>query len=97
MNREKTLAASAFRVTCLSFSVLLLLVLTLFTHIQLVRTQNEIAGLEKKIACAENECVLLKIQTASSLSLEELERRAVQELGMRHPEPGQIVDIEYLG
>ena len=94
MNREKTLAASAFRVTCLSFSVLLL-VLTLFTHIQLVRTQNEIAGLEKKIACAENECVLLKIQTASSLSLEELERRAVQELGMRHPEPGQIVTIDY--
>ena len=96
MNREKTLAASAFRVTCLSFSVLLL-VLTLFTHIQLVRTQNEITGLEKKIACAENECVLLQIQTASSMSLEELERRAVQELGMRHPEPGQIVDIEYLG
>lgn len=96
MNREKTLAENAFRVICLGFSVLLL-VLTLLTHIQLVRTQSRIGELEKAMAHAENEYVLLQIQTASAISLDVLERRAAQELGMRHPEPGQIVDIEYLG
>ena len=96
MNREKTLAASAFRLICLGFSALLL-VLTLFTHIRLISTQSAIGALEKEIARAENERVLLQIQTASALNLAELERRATQELGMRHPEPGQIVEIEYLG
>lgn len=86
----------AFRVICLSFSVLML-VLTLFTHIQLVRTQSCIAELETKIARAENEHITLQIETASVLNLRELERRATQELGMRHPEPGQIIESEYLG
>lgn len=96
MNREKTLAASAFRLICLGFSALLL-VMTLFTHIQLVRAQAAIGELENEMTRAENERIFLQIQSASALNLEELERRAVQELGMRHPEPGQIVDIEYLG
>jgi cell division protein FtsL len=86
----------AFRVICLGFSALLL-VMTLFTHIQLVRTQSRIAELEAAITRAENEQIQLQIKTASALDLSELERRAVQELGMRRPEPGQIVEIEYLG
>jgi hypothetical protein len=39
----------------------------------------------------------LQIKLDAALSLDELERRAVQELGMRRPEPGQIVEIQYLG
>ena len=89
-------SALAFRLICLGFSALLL-VLTLLTHIQLVRTQNSITQLEKQIARAENERITLQIQTASAMSLQELERRAIQELGMRHPEPGQIIETEYLG
>ena len=96
MSGEKKLAPSAFRVICLGFSALLL-VLTLFTHIQLVRTQSRIGELEREIARAENEQIQLKIKTASALGMQELERRAVQELGMRRPEPGQIIEIEYLG
>ena len=96
MSREKTFAEIAFRVICITFSALLL-VLTLFTHIRLVRTQSRIAALEKEITRAENERVVIEIQSASALSLAELERRAVQELGMRRPEPGQIIEIEYLG
>ena len=86
----------AFQLICLGFSALLL-VLTLLTHIQLVRTQSSITQLEKQIARAENERIILQIQTASTMSLQELERRATQELGMRHPEPGQIIETEYLG
>ena len=86
----------AFRLICLGFSALLL-VLTLLIHIQLVRTQSCIAELGTQIARAENERITLQIQTASTMSLQELERRATQELGMRHPEPGQIIETEYLG
>jgi len=92
----KRASALAFRVICLGFSVLLL-VMTLFTHIQLVRTQSRISELEAAITRAENEQIQLQIKTASALDLSELERRATQELGMRHPEPGQIVETEYLG
>ena len=94
--RMKRASALAFRVICLGFSALLL-VMTLFTHIRLVRTQSRIAELEAAITRAENEQIQLQIKTASALDLSELERRAVQELGMRRPEPGQIVEIEYLG
>ena len=54
-------------------------------------------SLENAIADAENERAVLQIRLNEALPLEELERRAVQELGMRHPEPGQIVTIDYLG
>jgi cell division protein FtsL len=92
----KKASALAFRVICLGFSALLL-VMTLFTHIRLVRTQSRIGELEEAITRAENEQIQLQIKTASALDLSELERRAVQELGMRRPEPGQIVEIDYLG
>lgn len=92
----KRASGFAFRVICLGFSALLL-VLTLFTHIQLVRTQSRITELKTNIARAEKEHITLEIQTVSALSLQELERRATQELGMRHPEPGQIIESEYLG
>ena len=59
--------------------------------------ENEIADLTAAIADAENERVLLQIRRDTALRLDELERRAVQELGMRHPEPGQIVEIPYQG
>lgn len=96
MKRGERLAALLFRVVCLSFSALLL-VLTLFCHIRLVRAENEIADLNKAVADAGNERILLEIRRDRSLRLDELERRAVQELGMRHPEPGQITAITYLG
>lgn len=92
----KRVSALAFRVICLGFSALLL-VMTLFTHIRLVRTQSRISELEEAIMRAENEHIQLLIKTASALDLSELERRATQELGMRHPEPGQIVETEYPG
>ena len=46
---------------------------------------------------AENENTRLKILEARALSLETLEDIATRKLGMRRPEPGQIVEIEYLG
>lgn len=96
MRHRMSLSSMAFRVVCLGFSATLL-VMTLFTQICLVRTRGRITELEKEISRAENERVLLQIQTSSEMGIEVLEHRAVQELGMRHPEPGQIMDIPYLG
>ena len=96
MKTGERLTRLLFRAVCLGFS-LLLLVLTLFSHIRLVRTQSRIAELETALARAQNERILLQVKRESSLDLAELERRAVRELGMQHPEPGQITTIEYLG
>lgn len=96
MKTGERLSALLFRVVCLSFSAALL-VLALFSQIRLVRSESRIEALRKSISEAKNENILLRVKIDSALSLEELERRAVQELGMRRPEPGQIVAIEYLG
>ena len=94
MRREKQLSEQLFRAVCLGFSALLL-VMALFGQIRLVKTESRIESLENAIAEAENERIVLQIRLNEAMSLEELERRAVQELGMRHPEPGQIVTIDY--
>jgi cell division protein FtsL len=95
MRREKQLSEQLFRAVCLGFSAILL-VMTLFGQIRLVKTESRIESLVNAIADAENERVVLQIRLNEALPLEELERRAVQELGMRHPEPGQIVTIDYM-
>ena len=96
MREGITLSALLFRVVCVAFSAALL-VLALFSQIRTVRTESRIEELEKALANAENEKILLQVKTDSALSLEELERRAVRELGMRRPEPGQIRVIDYQG
>ncbi|MCR5844919.1 MAG: hypothetical protein K6G66_13330 [Oscillospiraceae bacterium] len=96
MRREKQLSGQLFRAVCLGFSVLLL-VTALFGQILLLKTESRMEDLKNAIADAENELVVLQIRLNEALPLEELERRAVQELGMRHPEPGQIVTTEYTG
>ena len=96
MRGERRLSDLLFRVVCVLFSAALL-VLALFSQIRTVRAETRIEALEKALADAENEKILLQIKTDSALSLEELERRAVTELGMRRPEPGQLRVIEYLG
>ncbi len=93
--REEKLADRLFRLIILSFSAALL-VAALFTQICLVRTQSRVEKLEKELTRAENERVMLRIRQNTVLSLEELERRAL-EMGMRRPEAGQIIEINYLG
>jgi hypothetical protein len=87
--REERLSNCLFRVVCLGFSTALL-ILTLFSQIQLVRTESRIEELDKALQKAENESVLLEVQSCEALNLAELEKRAL-EMGMRRPEPGQII------
>ncbi len=85
-----------FRLVCLSFSGLLL-VLTLFWQIRLARTQARIEALEAAIEAAQDEGVKLTIREERLSTLEMLERVAVQELGLQHPAEGQIIILEPVG
>ena len=96
MRRGEGLAALLFRVVCLGFSTVFL-ILALFCQIRCVRAESRIEALTDALARAEDAHTRLLIRAGSTLSLENLERIATQQLGMRHPEPGQIVEIEYLG
>lgn len=96
MKKGERLSALLFRAVCLGFSALLL-VLTLFCQIRLFAAEREISNLNTELFAAENERLLLRIKTDTALRLDELERRAVQELGMRRPEPGQIIQLPYPG
>ncbi|MBQ6927510.1 MAG: cell division protein FtsL [Oscillospiraceae bacterium] len=96
MKNGEGLAALLFRAVCLGFSTALL-ILALFSQIRCVRTESRIAALSEALTAAENENTRLRIRQQSALQLDVLERVATQKLGMRRPEPGQIVEIEYLG
>ncbi len=96
MKTGARLSALLFRAICLGFSVLLL-VLTLLGQLRLVSAQGRIEALESELCEAENTNTILNTKLAAGLSLEALERFAVQELGMQHPEPGQIVVLGPVG
>ena len=96
MTKASQRASLLFRVICLGFSAVLL-VLTLLVQVRLVRLQGSISALESAIAEAENTRTVLMIKMNARLNLDELERIAVQKLGMQHPEPGQITVLEIAG
>lgn len=96
MRTQGSYTERLFRLVCLGFSGLLL-VLTLFWQIRLARTQARIEALETAIAAAQDESARLTIREESFVTLETLERVALQELGLRHPAEGQIVVLDKLG
>ena len=96
MKTGSGLSALLFRVICIGFSALLL-VLTLLGQIRLVAAEGRIETLQSELRQAEDTNTILKIKLAAGLTPEKLERIAVRELGMQHPEPGQILVIETAG
>ena len=96
MRETEKRAERLFRLVCLSFSAMLL-VLGLFRQIRLVRLQEQIDGLESAIRAAQDEGKLLTMRLECSPTLEELEETAVTRFGMQHPTQGQLIEIEYLG
>ena len=82
-----------FRAICIGFS-LVLLVSALLGAIRLAALNEELNALEKSLKALQEENRVLQAKVESSLSLEELERRAIEELGMQRLSPGQIIYIE---
>ena len=91
MKREKA-AARGFMAVCLSAAALLF-VLGLLTDIQSTAAGAEAQRYEALSDQLRSENARLEARLESELSLEELERRAVEELGMQKCRPEQIVYI----
>ncbi len=82
-----------FRIICIGFS-LLLLVGTLMGSIELAAMNEELTALEQELSELKNDKRILQARYESSLSLEELERYAKEELGMQTLKPSQIFYID---
>lgn len=82
-----------FRIICIGFSQLLL-VGTLMGSIELAAMNEELTALEQELSELKNDKRILQARYESSLSLEELERYAKEELGMQTLKPSQIFYID---
>ena len=80
-----------FGVLCVGFSALLLL-LSLLGAVRLTRLNDEAAALERELLALEEENAYTRAVCESSISLEELEQRAIRELGMQHRRGEQMED-----
>jgi len=78
-----------FRAVCISFSAVLLL-LTLLSNVKLMAVDSRCRELEEQIKQAECEAEILKVRLENRISLDELERIAVNQLGMHRPSPEQL-------
>lgn len=87
------LSGFLFRAICVGFS-LALLVAALLGALRLAALNEELTGLEKELKTLKEENRVLQAKLESSLNLEELERRATEELGMQRLSPGQIIYID---
>lgn len=84
-----------FRAVCLSAAAVML-VMSLLCSIRLAAVNDRAARLERENAALTREIDVLSARNESRLSLEELERRAVDELGLQRCTPGQIQVINLL-
>ena len=71
----------------------LLLVLALAVQIRLRAVESELSALRKEKAELESENGILSVRLTARTSLEEIERRAEEELGMRPCRGDQIAEI----
>ncbi len=88
----RRLNSALFLAVCAAFSAAAL-VLTLLCSVELTRLSGETSALEQRLEQARAESGRLRAELETCISLQELERRAVEELGMQTPGAGQIYHI----
>ena len=93
MSMEKRTSELFFNTIAALFSALLL-VLSLLCAVETAAVNDQAAALEKENERLKTENQILQTRLDNSLSLEELETYALEELGMQRPAPGQIRTIE---
>lgn len=90
---RKGISGLLFRIICIGFS-LCLLVGALMGSIQLAALNEELTDLERELEELKDNQHMLQAKYESSLSLEELEHYATEELGMQTLKPSQIFYID---
>ena len=93
MSMGKRNAELFFNAVAVLFSALLL-VMSLLCAVETAEVNDQAAALEKENERLKTENQILQTRLDNSLSLEELETYALEELGMQRPAPGQIRTIE---
>ena len=93
MSMEKRTSELLFNTIAALFSALLL-VLSLLCAVETASVNDRAAALEKENERLKTENQILQTRLDNSLSLEELETYALEELGMQRPAPGQIRTVE---
>lgn len=93
MSMEKRTSELFFNTIAALFSALLL-VLSLLCAVETASVNDRAAALEKENERLKTENQILQTRLDNSLSLEELETYALEELGMQRPAPGQIRTVE---
>ena len=94
MSMEKRSSELLFNTIAALFSALLL-VLSLLCAVETAAVNDRAAALKKENESLKTENQILQARLDNSLSIAELERRALEELGMQRPNPGQIRIIDY--
>ena len=86
----KSLHELLFCTICGCFSAALL-VLSLLGAVRLAALGDEVSALEREELALKQEVQLRRVEYEKLLNLEEIERCAVESLGLQHCSPGQIV------
>ena len=89
MIKGRSVSNLLFRAVCIFFSMGLM-VMTLLSHAKLMEAESMCAELEEKIVLAECETEILKVKIENRISLYELEKIAVNQLGMHRPGTDQL-------
>lgn len=92
--KMKRISASMFLAVIFCFSAAVL-VFSLLASIKLAALNDTAARLHAETAELAEENRSLTAQYEQSISIDEIERRAVEVLGMQHPTAEQIEYIEY--
>lgn len=87
---------SVFNALCLAFSAVFL-VLCMLCSAQRAAENERAAVYREEIERLKTENRIMYVESQCQMPLEELERYALEELGMQHLSTGQIIYIEYIG
>ena len=90
------LSNCVFNALCLAFSAVFL-VLCMLCSARTAAENERAAEYREEIERLKTENRILYVRAQCEMSLEELERRAIEELGMQHLSSEQIIYIEYIG
>ena len=89
-------SSGAFKLVCVLFSAAAL-VLSLLGSVRAAALSGEIEELEEALKLSKEENGRLLLDMESSIGLAELERYAVEVLGMQTPSAGQMIHIDHVG
>ena len=89
MIKSSSFSTLVFRLVCLGFSALLL-IMSLQQRARLMELEKNISQIEKEIELEEKESQILKVKLENRISLSELEQLAQTRLGMQRPTSAQL-------